>query len=159
MATARPLRHLPSVPSAVACKTPRQNAPCPPREPGKLARMLSTTGKQIIAYGAFLILAGLTGFLSNPEKAKTALMSGGLFGGLSMLWGWLTLQGKRWAAQTALVMTGLLTLVFGWRIFIGWRQVAAGNSDKLFAALLISSMLAASLVLLPLIWRGLRRIA
>ena len=121
--------------------------------------MLTTTGKQIIAYGAFLILAGLLGFLSNPEKARTALMSGGLFGGLSLLWGWLSLQGKRWAAQTSLGMTGLLTLVFGWRAFAGWQQVAAGNSDKLVAALLISSMLAASLVLLPLIWRGLRRTA
>lgn len=118
--------------------------------------MLMTTGKQIMAYGAFLVLAGVIGFLSNPEKAQTALMSGGLFGGLSVLWGWLSLQGKRWAAQTALVMTGLLTLVFSWRVVLGWQQVAAGNSQKLFAALLISSMLAASLILLPLIRRGLK---
>lgn len=118
--------------------------------------MLATTAKWILAYGAFLLLAGLLGFLSNPEKAQTALMSGGLFGGLSLFWGWLALQGKRWAAQTALGMIGFLALVFGWRALSGWQQVAAGNSDKLFAAVLISSMLTASLVMLPLIWRGLR---
>jgi len=119
--------------------------------------MLTATGKWIIAYGGFLIIAGVLGFLSNPEKAKTALMSGVLFGGLSLIWGWLTLLGKRWAAQTSLGMTGLLTLVFGWRAWSGWQQVAAGNAEKLTAAVLISSMLLASLVLLPLVWRGLRR--
>jgi len=121
--------------------------------------MLTSAGKWILAYGAFLVLAGLIGYLSNPEKAKTALMSGGLFGSLSLLWGWLSLNGKRWAGQTALGMTGFLTLIFGWRAFAGWQQVASGNSEKLVAAVLISSMLAASLVLLPLIWRGLRRTA
>ena len=34
----------------------------------------------LILYGGFLIVMGLAGYLSNPEKAKTALMSGGTFG-------------------------------------------------------------------------------
>lgn len=121
------------------------------------AAMTGNPGKWILAYGAFLIFAGVAGFLSNPEKAKTALMSGGLFGALSLLWGWLACGGRRWAVWAALVMTGLLALIFSWRATVGWQQVAAGNQDKLFAAALISTMLAASLALLPRLVTGLRR--
>ena len=41
----------------------------------------------------YLIVMGLVGYLSNPEKAKTALMSGGTFGALSILWGVLGARG------------------------------------------------------------------
>jgi uncharacterized membrane protein (UPF0136 family) len=121
--------------------------------------MTAQVGKWILAYGAFLLLAGVAGYLSNPEKARTALLSGGLFGALSLLWGWLAMGGRRWALAAALGTTGLLALVFAWRATVGWRQVAAGQADKLFAAALISAMLAASLVLLPRLVQGLRRTA
>ncbi len=39
----------------------------------------------LILYGAFMILVGLAGYVSNPEKAKTAQMSGGTFGALLIL--------------------------------------------------------------------------
>ncbi|MBX3744668.1 MAG: TMEM14 family protein [Verrucomicrobiae bacterium] len=114
----------------------------------------SASAKWILAYGGFLILAGLAGYLSNPEKAKTALMSGGTAGTLSILWGWFATQERRWAWMGALVTTGLLTLVFAWRTLASWQAVAAGEDGKLFAACLISSMLAASLCLLPVLVRG-----
>lgn len=101
-------------------------------------------GKWLIGYGVFLILIGLTGYLSNPEKAKTALMSGGLFGSLSILCGWLRLRGAAWAGKVALGLTGFLTLIFTWRATVGWLAVAQGNTDKLVAAVLITLMLAAS---------------
>ena len=49
--------------------------------------MTTKTAGYLILYGAFLIVMGLLGYLSNPEKAKTALMSGGTFGALSLVWG------------------------------------------------------------------------
>lgn len=113
--------------------------------------------KWILAYGAFLILAGIAGFLSNPEKAKTALLSGGTFGGLSLLWGWLAYRGVRWSTWAALFTTGFLVLIFAWRSTAGWQAVAAGNREKLFAAALISTMLLASLALLPVLFRAVRR--
>ena len=51
-----------------------------------LRPMNTKTAGRLIFYGAFLIVMGLAGYLSNPEKAKTALMSGGAFGALSILW-------------------------------------------------------------------------
>lgn len=107
----------------------------------------------ILAYGVFLIVAGVLGFLSNPEKAKTALISGGTFGSLSLLWGWLTHRGVPWAPKAALGTTGFLSLIFTWRSWASWQAVAAGNTDKWIAAVLISSMLAASLVLLGVLLR------
>lgn len=50
--------------------------------------------------------------------------------------------------------TGLLTLVFAWRASVGWKAVLAGNSDKLFAASLITAMLVGSVVMLVLLQLG-----
>jgi hypothetical protein len=102
----------------------------------------------MIFYGAFLMVMGLLGFLSNPEKAKTALMSGGTFGLISILWGVLGARGFRWSRLAAIVTTGLLTVVFVWRASVGWLTVINGNREKLFAASLITLMLAASVPML-----------
>ena len=110
--------------------------------------MDTKTAGYLIFYGAFLMLMGLLGFLSNPEKAKTALLSGGTFGLLSILWGVLGARGLRWSRPAAIATTGLLTLVFVWRASVGWLAVIHGNREKLFAASLITLMLAASVPML-----------
>lgn len=105
-------------------------------------------GVWLVSYGVFLIAIGVAGYLSNPEKAKTALVSGGTFGGLSALWGVLVLRGAAWAPRAALVTTALLTAVFTWRAYAGWTAVAGGQAEKRTAAILISLMLCASLATL-----------
>lgn len=102
-------------------------------------------GITLICYGLFLILAGLAGFLSNPEKAKTALMSGGTFGLIQIVLGTVAIKGWRWARGVGIGVTVFLALTFTWRASVGWMAVAGGESEKLFAASLISVMLAASL--------------
>lgn len=109
------------------------------------------TGHWIIAYGCFLIVVGILGYLSNPEKAKTAVLSGGTFGTLSITWGVLSLGGNRWPISAAFVTGGFLALVFFWRSSVGWLAVAQGDPTKQVAAILITLMLAASLALLALI--------
>ena len=116
--------------------------------------MNTKTAGYLIFYGVFLILAGLAGYLSNPEKAKTALMSGGMFGALSILWGVLGARGVRWSLPAALVTTGLLVLVFAWRASVGWLAVFDGKSEKLFAASLITVMLAGSALMLPALMKA-----
>ena len=102
----------------------------------------------LILYGVFLIVMGLAGYLSNPEKARTALMSGGTFGALSILWGVLGARGVRWSLPVAIVTTGFLALVFAWRATVGWRAVMDGQSEKLVASVLITAMLAGSALML-----------
>ena len=96
-------------------------------------------------YGAFLILAGLTGYLSNPEKAKTALMSGGLFGLLNLGLAWAASRSWRPSLSLGLGLAGFLGLVFSWRAVVTWMALFAGEPGKLVAALLISAMLVATI--------------
>ena len=110
--------------------------------------MNTRTAGYLIFYGGFLILLGMLGYLSNPEKAKTALMSGGTFGALSIVWGVLGARGVRWSLPAALATTGLLALVFAWRASVGWLAVIDGKREKLFAASLITLMLVASVLML-----------
>lgn len=115
--------------------------------------MNTKTAGYLMLYGGFLIVLGLAGYWSNPEKAKTALMSGGTFGALSILWGVLGARGVRWSLPGAIITTGLLTVVFVWRASVGWLAVMDGKPEKLFAAVLITLMLAASALMLPaLFW-------
>ena len=110
--------------------------------------MNTRTAGYLILYGAFLIVMGLLGYLSNPEKAKTALMSGGTFGLLSIIWGALGARGVRWSLPAALATTGLLALPLAWRASVGWLAVIDGKREKVFAASLITLMLAASVLML-----------
>lgn len=116
--------------------------------------MNTKTAGYLILYGGCLIVLGLLGYLSNPEKAKTALMTGGTFGALSILWGVLGARGVRWIAPVAVVTTALLTLACAWRAAVGWLAVLDGKSEKLFAAILITLMLAASALMLPVLVRS-----
>ena len=103
------------------------------------------TGKWYVGYGIFLIVCGVAGFLSNPEAAKTALITGSFFGSLAIIVGVLLKKEFGWARIPALGLTLLLIAAFSWRSFVSWQDVARGD-PKLFAAILISSMLVASLI-------------
>jgi uncharacterized membrane protein (UPF0136 family) len=107
--------------------------------------MTPNLGIWMIGYGAFLISMGVLGYLSNPEKAATALLSGGTFGTLSMGWGVLMRRGRDWARWGALATAALLMAVFLWRASVGWLAVHAGQSEKLVAAVLITAMALASI--------------
>jgi len=109
------------------------------------------TSTILICYGLFLILAGLAGFLSNPEKAKTALMSGGTFGLIQIGVGLIARKGWKPARGLGIGICAFLALTFTWRSLVGWMAVAGGQSEKLFAASLISVMLLASLAAITLL--------
>ena len=109
--------------------------------------------KSLTFFGVYLILAGLAGYLSNPEKAKTALMSGSVFGILSLIAAYLAYLGNAWGRRMGLGMCALLSVVFGWRSIVSWTAVAGGQTEKIFAASLISSMLVAALITLVILFK------
>lgn len=106
---------------------------------------MNSSARATIFLGIYLILAGVAGYLSNPEGAKTALLSGGTFGALCVVWGVLIGKGFGWARLGALATFAILTAAFIWRSAAGWMAVAAGDESKWFAAALITSMLIATL--------------
>lgn len=105
-------------------------------------------GRWMLGYGVVLVLCGLLGYFSNPAKAVTALISGGLFGAISAFLGWRLLRGAAWARGVALTTALLLLAVFAWRSWMSWSSVVSGMTDKLFAACLITFMALASAVTL-----------
>jgi len=114
---------------------------------------MNFTGRWFVGFGVFLILCGVAGYVSNPVAAKTALISGGTFGGLSALWGVLMLRGVPRVRIAAWASTCLLAAAFTWRSIAGWMAYAAGE-PKLFAAALITLMLLASLASLVVLARS-----
>ena len=110
--------------------------------------MNTKTAGYLILYGGFLIVLGLLGYWSNPEKAKTALMTGGAFGALSILWGVLGARGVGWSRFAALATTIVMIAALGGRSIVSWLAVIEGQSEKRFAASLITLMLAASIAVL-----------
>lgn len=112
-------------------------------------------------YAAFIVLVALAAVFYLPNsgeigfnaKASTALLSGGTAAGLMLLWAFLLHRGKNWAWAAA-VVTGLgLIGVFSWRAQAGWSAYYGGQSDKWYAASLISLMAVATLFLVGhLVW-------
>lgn len=104
-------------------------------------------GRWFIGFGVFLFVCGILGYASNPEGAKTALMTGSMFGAINAGIG-LGLMGRQyWLRFAALAVTLLLIAAFSWRATVGWQGVAAGEG-KLFAASLISLMLVGAVLTL-----------
>lgn len=113
-------------------------------------------------YAIFLILIAIAAVMYNPvtgeigfyRKAATALMSGGMAAGLSLLWAFLIRRGHGWAFTAALATTLLLAGVFSWRSMASWSAVNAGQSEKVYAASLITLMLMGSLAMLGVLFKN-----
>lgn len=107
-----------------------------------------------IGFGIFLFLCGVVGYASNPAAAKTALISGSVFGGLSALWGiWMLKGGRVFPLIAAAVTTLMLCGAFTWRAIVSWQAVSRGE-PKRFAALLITAMLVGSALSMIRLFRG-----
>lgn len=116
----------------------------------------------LLRYGVFLLTVGIIAVMYDPKSgqlgfnaaAKTALISGSICGGLSLVWGGLLARGILWARWGAVASTTLFLAAFTWRSIASWMAFAGGQSEKWFAASLITSMWIASVLLLALLIRN-----
>jgi hypothetical protein len=124
--------------------------------------MKNPLSQWLIRYGLFLISVGIVAVLYNPKTgqfgfnsaAKTALISGSICGGLSLVWGWLLGRGMNWARWGAILSSSLFLAAFTWRAIAGWMACFGGQPEKWFAASLITGMWAATLGLLFMLGRN-----
>lgn len=113
-------------------------------------------------YGIFLVTVGIVAVLYDPKTgqlgfnaaAKTALISGAICGGLSLVWGGLLARGISWARWGAVASTTLFLAAFTWRSIASWTAFAGGQPEKWFAASLITGMWTASVLLLIVLIRN-----
>lgn len=115
------------------------------------------TAGYLAIFGILLVLLGLVGYVTHPETARTALVFGGGFGALWMLLGMLSDKGRRWIWPAALSTTTLLVVGGAWRGSLSWLAVANGQSEKVFASVLITMTLAVSVTMLFLLLRDRKR--
>lgn len=131
----------------------------PPESICKIRRLSQGSGamksnSRVLQFlGLFLIACGIAGYLSNPENAKTALMSGGFFGTVCIVLGFLQRVKLPLLFPFTVGFLCLLLAAFCWRSSASWLMVFGGQPEKLFAAILITGMLLATLTSLVLFWR------
>ena len=124
--------------------------------------MTNIVAKRLTYYGIFLFSIAIAAVSYDPRTAtfgfyapaKTALFSGGICGGLSILWGALLRRGLRWPLSAAIASTLVFLTAFTWRATVGWMAVAAGDTHKWFAATLITCMWIASATLVVFLFRA-----
>ena len=105
----------------------------------------------LVLYGGGLIGLGWLGYWLNPADAdgKAVALFGTGFGGLAMLCGVLGACGVRGGLPAAITITVLMVVGLAWMGGWGWLAVTAGDSGKLWGTLLLTAMLAGSVVMLP----------
>ena len=119
---------------------------------------MSKPSKLMIGFGLFLIGCGFLGWAAAgfTAKAKTAILSGGVSGLMMIGMGLLAASSKSIPAvigtNGGLALPVLFTAVFSWRAVVGWQAYAAGQ-PKLYVAVLLSLMAAASAAIFAVLLR------
>jgi uncharacterized membrane protein (UPF0136 family) len=100
------------------------------------------TAKFMMAYGAFVILGGVIGFVASGSAVS--LISGGVSGVLAFVSGLGLQKGSSWARPLGFAIAGFLALFFLWRMI---------NAFTAFPALATFGL---SIVALALLYRDLQ---
>jgi len=124
--------------------------------------MKHSPAQWLVRYGLFLISVSIVAVMYEPKSgqigfnpaAKTALLSGGICGGLSLVWGLLLGSGFPWARVAAMISNSLFLTAFTWRSIAGWMAFAGGQTEKWFASTLITGMWVGTVLLLAMLVRN-----
>lgn len=91
--------------------------------------MTKTNALFIIVYGIIVAVGGLMGYLK--AGSLPSLIMGSAFGLLLIASGWLALQQNSIAYALCLVLSGVLTLFFGYRFYLTGAIMPAGVMSML----------------------------
>lgn len=114
--------------------------------------MHARLGLVLVYYGTFLLLCGVGGYVLTGETSTSSLLNGGVFGSMMAVVGILLRQGRMWTYPAALSATAIFSLTFAWRIAIQVIEALAGVPGRWPVVGLLGAMLAASIVVLRLLY-------
>ena len=118
------------------------------------ARILRVFGTVVVLLGlASVLYAPGVGFGYNAHGIS-GLIVGAVSGLLAFAFAGAAGKGRPWAPTAGVVLAFLLLVAAGGRAAMAWRKIAAGTSDKTYAATLITLMAVAALVALVQLARG-----
>src|SRR5687768_10486634 len=121
--------------------------------------MTTLPQRWLVGFGVFLIACGFIGWAASgfSAYARTAILSGSACGASMIAAGWLAGRprpGMRNAGLWAGRILPLLFLgVFAWRATVAWRDWSDGK-PKLYVAVLLTLMAAASAITAAVLWRS-----
>ena len=119
------------------------------------SRLMNTTlvFNLMVFYGVFLFLSAIAAFALIGPKAKTALMSGGMSGTISLVIAYCVHTGIKGFAIAGPMLCLLLFCVFAWRSYktlialVELIQLKEAVNAKAIAFMIISLMAVVSLVI------------
>lgn len=118
--------------------------------------MAKQLGLLLIAYGVFLVIAGVIGFELTGETSASSILNGGLFGTFVIILGVLHRQGRMWTHPAALSAAGIFLLTFVWRASVKWHAVLSGVTTETAIAVLLTVMSIVSALVVTILFRHYR---
>ena len=111
----------------------------------ELKRSPKYVSNRLIAYGAFLVVCGVTGYFLTGETSSSAIVNGLVGGAFIILLGVVYRSGRQWIIPATLSATLIFTLTFIWRGGTQWYLVVNEGTGHLYLALLLSVMCVVSI--------------
>jgi hypothetical protein len=113
----------------------------------------SATCLVLVLYGDLLIALGLVGVWLSPSDAAISLRLGSTSGMLVIIWGVLGARGRRCHLFLALAGVAVAALCFLWQSSLGWLAVWEGKPGNLLEAILLTLILAGSILMLAAMFK------
>lgn len=110
--------------------------------------MTDSIARAFLFYGLFVLICGLGWRINNPQEGNAALLLFGVYGNLNFLWGILIRKGVDGVRKLGTVILFLATGALLWGNFKLWSNFVNTEEYGLKSALIASSLLVASLMLL-----------
>jgi uncharacterized membrane protein (UPF0136 family) len=118
--------------------------------------MSKRLGVLVMAYAAFLLICGCIGWLLPTKNSGVSLLSGLVFGTITLLFGLGIFRQQLWTLPATVGAVGVFTCTFVWRAIIQWLAVSKGDSEFIGVAVMLTVMIASSAVVLRMLLQQFR---
>jgi len=106
-----------------------------------------TSGKWLVILGMIVFACAVVGYQMNPVQGPSVLLVGALGGGLTAMFGFLLMNGTKWAHRAGFIMATICLMLGLAMSFHHWTLVWNGGKDFITPALDAVMVVAAGITL------------